>query len=118
MRSSFMDVTTSTLKRVPLLILAGEIGHESCPRLRRTLEGALHEGIDKLLLDFTHVEYIDSGCIGLMWALFKSLAGHGWMGVIGANVNILRILSVVGLVEDDTFRLFATREDVELVLTA
>jgi anti-anti-sigma factor len=118
MRSTLMDVNTSTLHGVPLLVLAGEIGHESCPELRRTIEGMLHEGVDRLLLDFSKVEYIDSGCIGLMWALFRSVASHGWMGVIGATADIRRILSVVGFVEDGTFRLFAARADAELALTA
>ena len=118
MRSSFVDVTTSTLYGVPLLVLAGEIGHESCPELRRTLEEVLHEGVHRLLLDFSKVEYIDSGCIGLMWALFRSVAAHGWMGVIGATADIRRILSIVGFVEDSTFRLFASRADAEFALIA
>ena len=113
-----MDVSTSTLDEVPLLILAGEIGHESCPELRRALESILVEDVDRLLLDFTDVRYIDSGCVGLLWAVFRSVAGRGWMGVIGADNNIRRILSVVGLVEDDTFRLFAVREDAKRALAA
>ena len=116
MRSTLMDVSTSTLNGVPLLILAGEIGHESCPELRRALESVLVEGVDRLLLDFTAVPYVDSGCIGLLWAVFRSFAGHGWMGVIGADKNIRRILSVVGLVEDDTFRLFDARADAKRAL--
>jgi anti-anti-sigma factor len=114
MRSKLMDVSTSNLYGVPLLVLAGEVGHESCPDLRRTLEGVLGDGVDRLLLDFTAVEYIDSGCLGLLWAIFRSVVGHGWMGVIGANTDIRRILSVVGFVEDGTFRLFDARADAEL----
>lgn len=33
MRSPLLDVNTSTLHGVPMLVLAGEIGHESCPEL-------------------------------------------------------------------------------------
>jgi anti-sigma B factor antagonist len=115
-RSRLMDLTTSTLQGVPVLVLAGEIGHESCPALRRTLEELLPDGVDRLLLDFSEVEYIDSGCLGLMWTLFKSAAGHGWLGVIGANTDIRRILSVAGFVEDDAFRLFTTRADAKHAL--
>lgn len=78
----------------------------------------LHEGVGRLLLDFSEVTYIDSGCIGLMWALFTSVAAHGWMGVVGATADIRRILSVVGFVEDGTFRLFASRADAEFALIA
>src|SRR5450759_4186671 len=118
MHSRLMDLSTSTLNGVPLLKLAGEIGHESCPELRGALEGVLVESVDRLLLDFTAVAYIDSGCIGLLWAVFRSFAGHGWMGVIGADNNIRRILSVVGLVEDDAFRLFDARADAKRTLVA
>ncbi len=118
MRKSFMQLTTSSLRGVPLLVLAGEIGHENCPELRRIFEDMLHEGIDRFLLDLSEVEHIDSGCIGLIWVLFNAVAGHGWIGVIGANTNIRRILSVAGLVEDGTFRLFAEQTDAEFALTA
>ena len=108
--------SATSMHGVPMLVLAGEIGHESCPELRRVLETLLEEADNRLLLDFHAVDYIDSGCVGLMWALFQSLVGRGWMGVIGANMNVSRILSVCGFTEDDTFRLFETRAAVELAL--
>ena len=118
MRKSSMQLTTSSLQGVPLLILAGDVGHENCPELRRIFEDMLHDGIDRFLLDLSEVEHIDSGCIGLMWVLFNAVAGHGWIGVIGANANIRRILSVAGLVEDGAFRVFAAQADAEVALTA
>ena len=110
------NFNATSMHGVPMLVLAGEIGHESCPELRQVLGSLLPEASNRLLLDFHAVDYIDSGCIGLMWALFQSFVGHGWMGVIGANTNVRRVLSTCGFTEDDTFRLFDTRADVELAL--
>lgn len=116
MRSTLASFSITSMHGVPTLVLAGEIGLESCPELRGVLESILQEGDSRLLLDFHAVDYIDGGCIGLIWALFRASVDTGWMGVIGANANIRRILSICGFTEDDTFRLFETRAAVEVAL--
>lgn len=111
-----MDIELSSLRGVPLLRFRGEIGNECCPRLRRALEDALPPGADRLLLDFSAVLYIDGGCLGLMWVIFESVAEPGWLGIIGANEHIQRLIQVVGFQSDDTFRLFSTQEEAERAL--
>jgi len=112
----FMDVELSSLRGVPLLRFWGEISNECCPRLRRALEGALQPGAHRLLLDFSAVPYLDGGCLGLMWAIFESVAEPGWLGIIGANEHIQRLIRVVGFQSDDTVRLFSTQEEAERAL--
>ena len=108
-----MDVELSSLRWVPLLRFRGEIGNESSPRLRKALEDALPPGVNRLLLDFSAVPYIDGGCLGLVWAIFKSIAEPGWLGIIGANEQIQRLVRIIGLERDDTVRLFSTRKAAE-----
>ena len=51
-----------------------------------------------------------------MWAIFESMAEPGWLGMIGANEHIQRLIRVVGLESDDTVRLFSTEEEAERAL--
>jgi anti-anti-sigma factor len=111
-----MDVAQTTLRGIPLLVLAGEIGHEQSPRLRRALEETVSTGGDRLLVDLSAVPYVDSGCLGLMWVIVESAAKPGWMGIIGANEHIQRMFQEVGFRNGDTFRLFSTREEAERAL--
>ena len=111
-----MDVERSSMRGIPLLVLQGEIGHEDCPRLRHALEDAVGQGADRLLLDLSAVPYIDGGCLGMIWVIAESVAAHGWTGIIGANDDIQRLLRLVGVDRDDTFRLFATRRDARASL--
>ena len=71
-------LSATSMHGVPMLVLAGEIGHESCPELRRVLESLLQEAGDRLLLDFHAVEYIDSGCIGLIGP-----SSRAWWAMVG-----------------------------------
>jgi len=112
-----MDVAQTTLHGIPLLTLAGEIGHEHSPRLRRALEAAVEQGAGRLLLDLSAVPYIDSGSLGLIWVIVESLDTPGWLGVIGANEHIRRLFQAVGFEDSVTFRLFATLQEAERALT-
>ena len=51
-----------------------------------------------------------------MWVIFESVAEPGWLGIIGANEHIQRLIRVVGFESDDTFRLFSTQEEAERAL--
>jgi anti-sigma B factor antagonist len=111
-----MDVAQTTLHGIPLLTLAGEIGHEHSPRLRRALETAVDQGTGRLLLDLSAVPYIDSGCLGLIWVIVESVDKPGWLGVIGANQHIRRLFQAVGFEDGQTFRLFSTLQEAECAL--
>ena len=111
-----MDIERSNIAGIPLLLLAGEIGHEHAPRLRQALEAAVGEGTNRLLLDLSAVPYVDSGCLGLVWVIVESVAEPGWVGIIGANEDIRRIFQMVGLEDGETFRFYASQREARQAL--
>jgi anti-anti-sigma factor len=111
-----MEITVTSLKGIPLIEALGEIDHNSCAGLEAALGEVLDHGTPVVLLDFGQVTYIDSGGICVLLSGSRRLREHGWLGVIGPNPNVRRILEIVGLAADPSFRMFDDRSAAEAVL--
>lgn len=112
-----MQVATSQLRGVPLYTLQGEIDHTMAETLRAALEQGLEcRGAACLLIDLSAVDYIDSGGLAaILWAM-RELRERGWLGVIGPNADILRLLEIVGLTIDGGLRVFSDEREAERAL--
>jgi anti-anti-sigma factor len=108
-----MEVRLSSLGETPLLEMRGDIDHSTCGAVESVLSDALRDGKAVVLLDLTDVSYIDSG--GLSGA--HKLRETGWLGIIGPNPNVRRLLEIVGLLADPGFRVFADRRAAETALS-
>ncbi|MBE6595042.1 MAG: STAS domain-containing protein [Ruminococcaceae bacterium] len=90
-----------TQKRDRLLVvrLFGEIDHHSAAGLRAELdELLLKERPARLVLELSHVEFMDSAGLGLLMGrlrLVKQLGGV--MALKGANARVLKILTLAGM---------------------
>ncbi len=111
-----MEITITALKGVPLLEIRGEIDHNNCGALETALGEVLDHGTTVVLLDLSRVTYIDSGGICVLLAGLRRIRDHGWLGVVGPNHNVRRILEIVGLVADPGFQVFADRSEAEAAL--
>jgi stage II sporulation protein AA (anti-sigma F factor antagonist) len=107
-----MQVAESQLLDVPVLVITGEIDHGNAAALRQTLEEALdRSAAQHVLLDLRSVGYIDSGGLSsILWAV-RRLREHGWVGVVGPNPDVHRLLDIVGLGMDDGFRVFTDDQE-------
>jgi anti-anti-sigma factor len=70
-----------------------------------------------VFLDLQGVTYIDSGGLSVLLAGVRTLRDKGWLGVIGPNNNVRRLLEIVGLLVDPAFRVFDTKQ-AALAITA
>lgn len=110
-----MEVVGSQLGVVPVYTLTGEIDHASGEALRKSLE----PGLDRpqptrcMLIDLRAVSYIDSGGLAAILWVVRRLRDQGWLGVIGPNTDVRRLLDIVGLSVDDGFRVFADEREAE-----
>jgi len=112
-----MEVFQASLSGIPLLRIVGDVDHFTAPELETVASDALAPESGRLLFDLGAVPYIDSGGAGLFLTLERDLRPGGWVGVIGANANLLRIFEIVGLTSRPAFRVFARAEDVSAVLS-
>ena len=105
-----MDVTLSRLGETPLLETSGDIDHSTCGSLEAALHEALADANGTVLLDLRRVTYIDSGGLSVLLSGVRLLRERGWLGVIGPNANVRRLLEIVGLLVDPAFRVFEDKE--------
>jgi len=104
-----MEVTTSSLSGAPLLEVSGEIDHATCDLLSHSMSAALAGDDPIVLVDASQITYLDSSGISLLFATVRRLRHKGWVGIIGANANVRRLMEIVGLTVDNGLRLFPDR---------
>jgi anti-sigma B factor antagonist len=108
-----MDVRVSRLGNAPLIEARGDIDHSNCGSVEAALSSALDEGDVVVLLDLRHVAYIDSGGLSVLLSGVRRVRDRGWLGVVGPNPNVARLLEIVGLLVDPDFRVFEDIEEAE-----
>jgi anti-anti-sigma factor len=111
-----MDVRVTSIEETPLLEARGEIDHSTCGSLETVMSDALSDGRNIVLFDLSRVAYIDSGGLSVFLSGVRQLRESGWLGVIGPNPNVRRLLEIVGLLVDPGFRVFADRQAAEAAL--
>jgi anti-anti-sigma factor len=111
-----MDARLSNLEGTPLVEAWGDIDHSTCEDVAAALEQAESAGSPVLLLDLTNVSYIDSGGLSVIFSQARRLPNDGWMGLIGPNANVHRLLEIVGVLADERFKVFADRAGAEAEL--
>lgn len=77
------------------------------------LQDSISAGNTVLLLDLTEVNYIDSGGLSVLFSALKRLREDGWLGLVGPNANVQRLLELVGLLADPNLRVFDDRQAAE-----
>jgi anti-sigma B factor antagonist len=95
----------------PLLVISGEIDHGNAPVLSAAVEEALEMQAPLLVFDVTDVVYIDSGGVSVLLSTVRRLRERGWLGIISPNPNVRRLMEIVGLSLDGSFRMFANQAD-------
>lgn len=111
-----MEVIPYFFGGVPLLSLAGDFDHASVSSFGEEAEEALGKDGSRLLLQLTDCPYIDSGGISCLLSSLRRVCDHGWLGVIAPSPDVLRLLQIVGLTIDPSFRVFSGLDEVQTYL--
>ena len=93
-----------------VLVLEGPVDHHTVPRLREHLAAAVQDGDGAVVVDLTHVTFVDSsGLAALLNALRRLTRAHRRLLLSAAEGPVLRILRLTRL--DSTFAVHATAAD-------
>lgn len=111
-----MNLTVTSLAETPLIDIEGDIDHSTCGGVEAELNEILDQGRPVVLIDLSKVDYLDSGGISVLLSGVRRLRDTGWLGVIGPNGNVRRLLELVGLLVDPSFRSFVDRPTAEAAL--
>ncbi|MEA2296055.1 MAG: anti-sigma factor antagonist [Solirubrobacteraceae bacterium] len=88
--------------------VGGELDLSTVPALRGALVGALDRGITRLVIDLTHVTFVDSVGVGAILHTKRRLGAGGVLAVVLAPSTYARVIfDVVGA--DSVVEVFETR---------
>lgn len=91
-----------------VVVLSGEVDIYTAPRFKECMVELLDSGIEKLVVDFTNVTFIDSTALGvLIGGLRRVHDVGGSMSLVVTTSAVERVLSITGL--DHVFAIQRTR---------
>jgi anti-anti-sigma factor len=92
-----MDITTRTQNDVTLVALAGNLDSNTSPQAQQALDGILASGGQKLVVDFTALDYISSAGLRVLLGTAKRLSGAGGaLHVFGLNETVREVFDISG----------------------
>ena len=102
-----IDVTTTPGGAVQLFALGGSLDIATSPTLRVALMDAADRGVHDIVVDLTHLEFLDSTGLGALIGAHKRAAEHdGSVRLVAHEGQILRLLRITGLL--DVFAVYPT----------
>ena len=106
-----MEIRESSLHGVPLLTLVGEADQAIGSQLVEATERAMIPSGRHILLDLEQCPYLDSSALNTIVGLVRRVGPLGWVGVIHCPSMVLRLLELVNLTANSSFRVFGSVEE-------
>ena len=90
--------TKTPQEGVAVVGLTGEVDVYTSPRLKQEIVDLLNQGVSKVVIDTTKVEYLDSTGLGvLIGGLKRARERDGDLRLICDSPRILRIFEITGI---------------------
>ena len=81
-----------------IISLNAELDHHLADEMREVIDEIIDErGVNRIIIDFSKVGFMDSAGIGLIMGRYKKIRDKGDISVVGADESIKRILLISGL---------------------
>ena len=90
-----MTITKTTAGNEMTIKTVGRLDTTTAPELDAELKKSL-EGVKKLIMDFSELEYISSAGLRVIFSAQKVMNGQGEMVIRGANEDVLEVFEVTG----------------------
>ncbi len=109
-----MRIEKSVVGEVALLKISGAITFNDVHTLKTSLKRLLKEGKDKIVVDCTNMDSINSQALASFLSAYKSMPETGVVAFANLNTHVLRIFTSTHL--DDLFTIYPTvTEAVEAI---
>ena len=105
-----IELTSAVLGDIPMLVATGVVDGDTCGSLRSALDSLAKARHNIVFLDLDGVTHMDSASRSVLVAWVQGLHGRGWLGVIGPNANVRRVLEDEGFLRHPNVRVFETRQ--------
>jgi anti-sigma B factor antagonist len=108
-----IDVSAARDGRTALFALSGSLDIATSPTLRAALMDAADRNEHEIVVDLTHLEFLDSTGLGALIGAHKRAAEHsGSVRLVAQEGQILRLLRITGLLD-----VFAVYPNVDAALS-
>jgi len=108
-----IDVSAARDGRTALFALSGSLDIATSPTLRAALMDAADRNEHEIVVDLTHLEFLDSTGLGALIGSHKRAAEHsGSVRLVAQEGQILRLLRITGLLD-----VFAVYPNVDAALS-
>lgn len=104
-----MSITCGVLERSPMITVSGDLDHSGGAQLLKLGLECIETGADVIVIDLYECLYMDSGGLGALFTLLRSIRAYGILVVVGANPSVGRVLGMSGLLHDPAFRMLPDR---------
>jgi len=92
-----MQVTTRTAQGVTIVALAGNLDSNTSPHAQQALDGILAGGVQKLVVDFSALDYISSAGLRVLLGAAKKVQGSGGaLRLFGLNDTVREVFEISG----------------------
>ena len=92
-----MKIDIKKSEKELIIKLTGKLDTSTAPELESELKGKL-EGINKLIFDFSDLDYISSAGLRVVLSSMKSVDSDGETILRGAKSNIIEVFELTGLI--------------------
>lgn len=104
-----LEITPEEKDGYLILHLEGELDTYNCGQLRSALVEQVENNHNRIIVDMSAVDYIDSTGLGSLVGGLKRVSEHGGsMKIVCDNPQIVKVFEITGL--DKVFAIFKTRE--------
>lgn len=91
-----MQFSTRTSNDIHIVAITGSLDSTTSPEAQKSLDAVL-AGAKKVLLDFSHLDYISSAGLRILLGAAKQLrAKGGTLGMFGLNQSVREVFDISG----------------------
>lgn len=91
------------------LAVSGDIDMHTAPALRQQIADLVAAGNDRILVDMSGVDFLDSTGLGALLGGLKEIrSGDGRLALVGVNERVMKVFTITAL--DTVFEMYPTRE--------
>jgi anti-anti-sigma factor len=94
-----MALERTTEAGVPVFSPSGELDEQTARELCAALQEVAITGGERVLVDFSRIDFVQSAGLGVMFSCLSPLRGQCRIGFAGMDENIGRVLERVGFLE-------------------
>ena len=105
-----MDIETIDAGGIKVIAISGSLDTNTSPEAQNHVDQLIEAGIKKLIIDFTHLDYISSSGLRVLLGVAKQLsANEGELRLCGMNDIVSEVFEISGF--DSILKIVTSRDE-------